>query len=237
MKPFLFKQFEIHHDECAMKVGTDGVLIGAWADVSKAHSILDIGTGTGLIAIMSAQKNENAQIIGIDIDESAVRQALKNVRLCNWKERIQIEHLSIQDYIKTHSAQRFDAIISNPPFFNAGSKAPKHQRHIARHAATLPYLDLIQSVKQLLSSDGKFSLILPLLEGKQFQNLALEHQLYVNRICNVHSKKDKPVERLLMEFQKIKQPLIEEKLIIQHEARNDWTDDYIQLTKAFYLKM
>jgi tRNA1Val (adenine37-N6)-methyltransferase len=237
LKPFRFKQFEIYHNECAMKVGTDGVLIGAWADVSKAQTILDIGTGTGLIAIMAAQKNKNAQIIGIDIDKSAVKQALKNVKLCAWNERLQIKHLSIQSFKEKYPTSHFDAIVSNPPFFKAGSKAPQHQRHIARHAAILSHVDLIQSVKQLLSSDGKFSLVLPTLEGKDFQLLALEYGLYLTRICKVHSKKNKPVERLLMEFQKRKSPLISENLIIQHEARNDWTDEYIRLTRAFYLKM
>jgi len=236
-KPFRFKQFAIFHDECAMKVGTDGVLIGAWADVAKASSILDIGTGTGLIAIMAAQKNEFAQIYGIDIDESAYFQALKNVNLCPWKERIGVKKIALQDFQNQNGENSFDAIITNPPYFVAGTKAPVQKRHIARHVAMLPHVELLKSVEILLSENGKFSIILPYQEGNNFQKLATEFSLYLTRICEVRSKKGKPVERLLMEFKKEEIPIIRKELIIQYEARNSWTPDYIELTKAFYLKM
>lgn len=236
-KPFLFKQFQIFHDECAMKVGTDGVLIGAWTDVSTAKTILDIGTGTGLIAIMSAQKNSIAEIDAIDIDSAAYYQAIKNVNLCQWKDRIRVHHLSVQDFTEQKKNTSYDVIVCNPPFFNAGTASNKQKRQIARHTNTLSYGDLIVSVDKLMSVEGKFSLILPRVEGVEFQKMANQKGLYLCRLTEVQSKKDKPVERLLMEFQREKKQIIKNQLTIQFEARNDWTPDYIDLTKAFYLKM
>ena len=236
-KPFLFKQFRIFHDECAMKVGTDGVLIGAWTDVIDAKSVLDIGTGTGLIAIMMAQKNSIANIDAIDIDNDAYHQALKNVDFCPWKDRISIYHKSIQDFIDEKSATKYNAIVCNPPFFNAGTASKVSNRQIARHTNTLSYDDLIDAVCELLAKDGKFSLILPRLEGIEFQEIAKTKGLYLARLTEVQSKKEKPVERLLMEFQREEKQMVKSQLIIQYESRNDWTPDYIALTKAFYLKM
>ena len=234
---FQFKQFDIYHDECAMKVGTDGVLVGAWANVTDAQNILDIGTGTGLITIMAAQRNSTAQITGIDIDESAYRQALKNAKLCKWQSRIKIKHSSLQNFLTEENKLSFQSIVSNPPYFNAGTQAPNNKRQTARHTQSLSYQELIEGVNHLLADNGKFSVILPHQEGLLFQKIASQFQLYLSRITNVHSKKGKPTERLLQEFQKRKQPLQKEKLIIQHEARNDWTTEYVLLTQSFYLKM
>lgn len=236
-KPFLFKQFRIFHDECAMKVGTDGVLIGAWTDITHAKTVLDIGTGTGLIAIMVAQKNLIAEIDAIDIDKAAYRQALKNVSLCQWKGRIKVHHQSVQDFINVERTFNYDVIVCNPPFFNAGTASNISNRQIARHTNTLSFDDLINAICELLSFNGKFSLILPRLEGAEFQEIAKTKGLYLTRLTEVQSKKDKPVERLLMEFQRKEKAVIHKQLVIQHEARNDWTLDYIALTKSFYLKM
>ena len=236
-KPFLFKQFRIFHDECAMKVGTDGVLIGAWAEVNDSKTILDIGTGTGLIAIMMAQKNAVAKIDAIDIDKAAYQQALKNVDLCQWKDRISVYHESVQDFMDKKTGFQYDKIICNPPFFNAGTASNISNRQIARHTNTLSFDDLIDTVGKLLSDNGKFSLILPRLEGAEFQEIAKTKGLYLTRLTEVQSKKEKPVERLLMEFQRKAQEVVTSQLVIQYEARNDWTPDYIALTKAFYLKM
>lgn len=217
-----------------MKVGTDGVLIGAWANHDGAKQILDIGTGTGLIAIMAAQKNTIAQIDAIDIDESASRQAEKNSSLCPWSTRIEVFHTGLQDF---STSKKYQSIVCNPPFFNAGTASHKNKRQIARHTSTLSYSDLLQGIQRLLDTNGKFSLILPYLEGLGFIKLAKDSQLLLTKLTEVHSKKEKPIERLLMEFQRKEQTLQKNQLIIQFEQRNDWTPEYIELTKAFYLKM
>ena len=155
MTGFRFKQFEILQDRCAMKVGTDGVLLGAWA--SGGTRILDIGCGTGLIALMMAQRFPAAQVVGIDIDEEACGQARENVTASPFGDRIDVAHCRLQDY----SGEEFDAIVSNPPFFLNSLKNPDSKRAMARHADTLPFRDLWQGVKRLLSENGIFSVVLP----------------------------------------------------------------------------
>lgn len=234
-KPFRFKQFEIYHDQCAMKVGTDGVLLGAWATVKEASKVLDIGTGTGMIAIMLAQRCQTAtQIHGVELNQEAYQQALENQDNCPWKERVEIFHQKIQDF---QSQEKYDVIVSNPPFFLAGTKSHNHQRNQARHTNELPFDDLLKSVDRLLSQKGKFSVILPYQEGKLFEEKALEYKLYCVRKTAVRSKKEKPLERFLLEFERENKAVQEDELIIQYEQRNHYTEDYIALTKDFYLNM
>ncbi len=236
-RPFQFKQFSIADDHCAMKVGTDGVLIGAWADTTQHQNILDIGTGSGLMAIMTAQKNKTTKIIGIEIDESAAKQASENVYNSPWANRIKIIHSPLSDFIQTHT-KKMDHIITNPPFFVTPAAAKNQKRNQARNTESLTQDELIYSVNLLLTQEGSFSLILPVNEGEIFIKKMKENNFFLQRICHVRPKKEKKTERLLMEFSK-REPyqIIEEELIIQHEKRNDWTEDYIQLTKEFYLGM
>ena len=236
-KPFHFKQFLIHHDQCAMKVGTDGVLLGAWADVLGDGNLLDIGTGSGLIAIMLAQRNAATHITGIEIDESAARQALWNTSLSPWKERLEILHLSFQDFIQSNQ-QQFSHIVSNPPFFQEGTNTSSKERNMARQTVSLSFEEIISGADNLLLKDGKLSVILPVTESDIFNKIAQQYGFYLNRKLEVKPKKDKNIERILMEFSKKEKIILEQKiLIIQHEKRNDWTDDYIELTGDFYLKM
>ncbi len=236
-RPFRFKQFEIYHDECAMKVGTDGVLVGAWANIKGANYILDIGTGTGLIAIMAAQKNKTATIDAIDIDDSAIHQATKNINNSPWKNRIHLYKQSLQNFISEENKLKYDLIISNPPYFNSGSEAPQKKRQIARHTETLSHIELAKGIAYLLAPTGKCAVILPYQEGLLFQKMMSQFDLHLSKLMKVQSKKDKPIERLLLEFQRKSTHTEETHLIIQHDDRNDWTTDYIQLTKAFYLHM
>jgi tRNA1Val (adenine37-N6)-methyltransferase len=237
IKPFLFKQFKIYHDHCAMKVGTDGVLLGAWTYLATDNQVLDIGTGSGLIAIMTAQKNTTAQIIGIEIDEAAALQAQENAKNSPWKNRLNIQHISLQEFVIKNNII-FDHIISNPPFFKKGTSTKSAERNQARQTYTLTFEDIILSAKKLLSLSGKISVILPPLEAELFISIANRNNFYLNRQLNIKPKKEKSIERVLMEFSQKKIAEIEIKeLIIQHEQRNDWTDDYIQLTGDFYLKM
>lgn len=235
-KPFQFKQFKIYHDRCSMRVGTDGVLLGAWANLSNTQSILDIGTGTGLIAIMAAQRNEIAKIDAVEIEDNAFEQALENITKCNWNERISVHHQSIQNFSVSTKTQ-YDIIISNPPFFLAGSKSDNHARNLARHAHSLTQNDLLEAVQKLLSPEGIFAVILPINEGLDFIEIAVKFSLFVNRLTHVKPKINKPFERLLIEFSRIKKERIENKLIIQYDNRNHYTPDYVDLTKQFYAIM
>ena len=159
---FSFKQFTVYHDRCAMKVGTDGVLLGAWVDVVSARNILDVGTGTGLISLMMAQRC-NAQIRAVDIDADAVEQARGNVAASPWQDRIEVE---LQDICHFTSETLFDVIVSNPPYFTDSLKCPERQRNIARHTDLLDFDKLAESAARLLHSEGVFSVIIP-ADGKE----------------------------------------------------------------------
>ncbi len=236
IQPFQFKQFSIQHDKCSMKVGTDGVLLGAWANMIDSETIIDIGTGTGLIAIMTAQRNEKAKITALEIDEAAALQATENAINSPWKNRIEIRHISLQDFIKKNDL-KFDHIISNPPFFQADNLSKSKQRDRARNTDSLGQEELIQAVSKLIKPKGIFSLILPEKEGNEFIIKMQNSSFHLNRLTEVKAKKEKKTERLLMEFSNIKKECFQNKLVIQHEKRNDWTEEYIHLTRDFYLKI
>lgn len=237
-KDFQFKEFLICQDRCAMKVGTDGVLLGAWVDVKDAKNILDIGAGTGVIAIMLGQrtKDQVSSVHGIEIDPISAKQAKENMEAAPWSNRLSLFEQSIQDYAKSTS-QDYDLIVSNPPFFSGGTFSQNQDRNDVRHTIKLPHGDLLSAVRTLLAPEGKFCVILPLIEGMRFKEMAAGYNLNCTKVTKVRPKKDKPVERLLLQFERNDLPAIEDELVIQKEARNDWTDEYIELAKAFYLKM
>jgi len=230
---FQFKQFNVHHDQCAMKVGTDGVLLGSWVQLNKEKHILDAGTGTGLIALMMAQKSK-ALIDAIDIDVDAFQQAKKNVDNSPWLNRINVFLCSLQ-YFAINPLHKYDLIVSNPPYYIDAAKAGTLSRNVARHTdETLSFDDLIASVIQLLKPDGRFCLILPCKESAVFFPKAYSKGLFCNRITRVKTKKEKQEKRLLMEFSFVKKPLRDEWLIIQ-EDESSFTPEYIELTKDYYL--
>lgn len=233
---FKFKQFEIRQDKCSMKIGTDGVLLGAWVDVEGAEHILDIGTGSGVIGIMLGQRNTYAHIHGVEIDELSFEQTQENMAKCPWADRLSAFHTSVQDFAKARKGP-YDLIVSNPPFFSGGTFSFKQDRNSVRHTVKLPHGDLLSAVRTLLSEKGRFALVLPLIEGLRFKELAERYSLYCHRITEVKPKVEKPIERLLMEFGRAPKDLKKDELIIQYEGRNEWTEEYIALTKAFYLKM
>lgn len=234
--PFHFKQFTIEQDRCPMKVGTDGVLLGAWADVAGADQVLDIGTGTGVIAIMLGQRAPEATIHGVEVDEEAFLQAEENMHRAPWADRLRAFHTSIQEFTRHHPHQ-YDLIVSNPPFFSGGTFSTNQDRTSVRHTVKLPHGDLLISVRSLLAPEGKFCVILPLIEGLRFQELAESYHLYCTKVTEVRPKKEKPVERLLLQLERQKKEVRKDELIIQHEGNNEWTEKYIALTGAFYLKM
>src|ERR1700752_3281199 len=183
---FVFKKFTVFQHDSAHKVGTDAVLIGAWAQVEKAKSILDIGTGTGIIALMMAQKSQ-AHIDAIDIEQSSYKQACENVKHASWQERISVQQISLQDYVKS-CEKKFDIIITTPPYFVDSFKAPDEERSHARHNDTLPFADLIDGVKHLLEPNGKFYIILPTKEAGDFKHLAEKKGLHLSKRMRVKTK-------------------------------------------------
>jgi len=234
---FKFKQFEIEQKKAAMKVGTDGCLLGAWVGVEGAIRILDIGTGTGLIAIMMAQRNPLASIEGIDIDESAIDEATTNMKGSPWSDRLQAIQTSLQDFAVLRT-NRYDLIVSNPPFFIAGKMPENQSLAAAKHAVSLSPLELIQGIVPLLLPEGRLGLILPPIEGAAFVKMAeKDFGFYLNKLTLVRPKKDKKVERWLIEMSRIPTELLHNELVIQYEARNDWTPSFTLLLKDFYLKM
>ncbi|MCB0375502.1 MAG: methyltransferase [Sinomicrobium sp.] len=219
-----------------MKVGTDGVLLGAWVGVEGSKTILDVGSGSGVIAIMLAQRTKKAQVHAVEIDGESCGQARENMERSPWADRLEVFHNSIQDFSAV-SDRKYDLIVSNPPFFTGGNLSYNQDRNSVRHTIKMSHHDLLASVQKLLSIDGRFCVILPYIEGLRFCELATTYQLYNSRITEVQPKVDKPVERLLLQFEKTKKSTQIDQLVIQHEKRNDWTADYKALTKAFYLKI
>jgi tRNA1Val (adenine37-N6)-methyltransferase len=238
VKPFHFKQFSIEQDRCTMKVGTDGVLLGAWADVGGTKNVLDIGTGTGIIAIMLAQRSSPAATIhAVEIDEEACSQANENMQKTPWASRLQAFHTSIQHFSKKENT-RYDLIVSNPPFFSGGTFSSSQDKTSVRHTVKLPHGDLLSSVRSLLHENGRFCVILPHIEGLRFMEIASSYNLYCTKMTEVLPKPDKQVERLLIQLERHVKPLAKDSLIIQTgEKNNDWTDDYMKLTGDFYLKI
>ena len=216
-----------------MKVGTDGVLLGAWANCENSKSILDIGTGTGLIALMLAQRS-NAIIDAVEIDESACLQAKENVEKTTWKDSIQILNLPFQEFCRSTNA-KYDLIVSNPPYFQNSLFAPDKKRTDARHNSNLELEELLDGALELLTEDGALSLILPYLEGNFFILKASEKNLYCTRQTKVLPKPGRESKRLLLEFMKIKKPLVEQEIIIELNKRHEYSDAYKNLTKEFYL--
>jgi len=234
---FRFKQFSIEQNESLMKVNTDGVLLGAWSDAGQKGKILDVGTGTGLIALMLAQRNVTAKITGLDVDRNAFEQANQNFKNSPFSDRLCAIHSSVQDFEKV-SEVKFDLIISNPPYFSDGIFSQNENKANVRHTIYLTHTDLLRSVVSLLKNDGHFDLILPYAEGIKFVKLAEKLEFHLQHIVNVRSKSDKPIERMLLRFGRTKEKLLEEEIII-HDATDpyNYSKQFRNLTEAFYLFM
>ncbi len=230
---FKFKQFTIHQSGCAMKVGTDGVLLGAWAAVRDGNA-LDLGCGSGLIALMLAQRSK-AGVLGIDIEAGAAAQAHENVDKSLWKDRVAIEKISIQEFVVLAKPRQFDTIVCNPPFFENSKEAPEYERTLARHAVQLSWSDLIHAVDFLLEERGVFSLIIPFNQVGRFTEQAVKSGLFNSRRCHVIPRPGKNPKRCLLEFQKKEVPLIEDELVVELDKRHEYSDAYKKLTKDFYL--
>jgi tRNA1Val (adenine37-N6)-methyltransferase len=235
---FRFQQFTVFQDRCAMKVGTDGVLLGAWVSVQGAQRILDIGTGTGLIALMLAQRSQGqtppVRIDAVELDAEACRQAQNNVRRSPWPDRIQVHPGSIQAYA-TACSDRYDLLVSNPPFFANVSKAQSPARTLARHNDTLPTGDLLQIAVQLLRERGRLAVIYPPAVAQPFQAQAEAWGLFCHRKLYVKSTPESPIKRILLELSATAAGCQEASLTLE-TARHVYTPEFMALVKDFYLR-
>lgn len=232
---FQFKQFTVHQDKCAMKVGTDGVLLGAWTDTSLCKRMLDIGTGTGVIALILAQRSE-AAIDAIDIDSDACLQAQENADASPFRKQIQVVHAALADYA-CRCSTLYDRIVSNPPYFSNSLRCSDQQRNMARHNDTLPLDELLQTSRKLLAPKGRIALILPYDQKEELTKESQRQNLFPVRKTTVVSVFGLPPKRLLVELTAESSLLPTENQLTIEQDNHSYSDAYIQLTKAFYLKM
>jgi len=218
---FAFKQFVIHQDRCAMKVGTDGVLLGAWA--RGGSRILDVGTGTGLIALMLAQRYPDGSVTAIDIDEAAARQAAENAAQSPFADRVSVACQPVQEHCGC-----YDAVVCNPPFFIGSLPAPDRRRSLARHAETLTYEQLMTAGNRLLDDDGELSVVVPFDYRKRMEDAAIIEGFFPSRVCAVKTVARKSARRYLLAFRRTPCQCEHEELVVGDEA-------YGGLTEAFYL--
>jgi len=233
---FKFKKFDVQQEKSAMKVNTDSVLLGCWVDVEKIEKVLDVGTGTGLIALMMAQRNEQAIIHGVEIEEGAFEEARTNFAQAQWSNRLTAFHSPIQDF--DHEVAPYDLIICNPPFFTGGTLSENQKRSSVRHTVKLPNNELLRSVRRLLSKDGRFAVVLPYIEGLRFIEMAKTYGFCLFRQAEVFPRADRSVNRLLIELGLNKCETVESSQIAIYKSDDsrEYTAAYIELTSAFYLK-
>ncbi len=235
-KPFAFKYFKISQDKCAMKIGTDGVLLGAWSSLKKnPFSILDIGAGTGILSLMLAQRSEAELIDAIEIDANTYEQCVENFEQSPWGDRLFCYHASLEEFTE-EIEDKYDLIICNPPFYSEDFKTDNKQRDLARFQDAMPFEHLLKSVSQLLSPLGSFNVVIPFKEEAYFTELASSLNLFPNRTLHIKGNPDALIKRSLIEFSFQNTDSETSELIIERQ-RHEYTEDYINLTKDFYLKM
>lgn len=233
---FSFKQFNVQQDRCAMKIGTDGVLLGAWTPlINNPYNLLDIGAGTGILSLMLAQRSNLEQIDAIEIDEGAYEQCVENFEASPWSDRLFCFHAGLDEFVDDPEDQ-YDLIISNPPFYTDTFKSENTQRDIARFEDALPFEELIEAADLLLSDNGIFSVIIPYKEETKFVSMCKELELFPLKITRVKGTPTAEIKRSLLAFTRIEQTPIIDELTIEI-SRHQYTPEYIALTEDFYLKM
>ncbi|MDO4229404.1 MAG: methyltransferase [Capnocytophaga sp.] len=234
---FQFKQFSVSQAQSAMKIGTDGVLLGAWTPIdSNPETILDIGAGTGVLALMLAQRTSAGTIDAVEVDEEAYVECAENFENSPWADRLFCYFASFQEFVEEMQGEQYDLIISNPPFYTVNYKTIDEAKNKARFEEALPFEELIAGVTQLLAPQGFFSVIIPFAEEENFVTLARKNGLYPTKITQVKGNAQTEIKRSLILFSKTNSISIYDLLIIEKE-RNIYTEKYIELTKDFYLKM
>ncbi len=239
-KPFKFKQFNVNQDRCAMKIGTDGVLLGAWTPVSQnPFSILDIGTGTGVIALMLAQRSQAEVVDALELDEDAYEQAVENFEASPWGDRLFCYHAHLYEFA-TEIEDTYDLIVCNPPYFEGSTQLEEQQgsaREQARFEDAMPFELLVASVNQLLEEEGIFCVVIPQMREEEFIRLAAKANLYPQKITRVHGNSDVPAKRSLICFSRNNESTAQVDSLIIETERHQYTDAYQNLVKDFYLKM
>ncbi|MCE9841178.1 tRNA(1)(Val) (adenine(37)-N(6))-methyltransferase TrmN [Proteus terrae] len=234
---FTFKQFFVAHDKCEMKVGTDGVLLGAWAPIDNVKRALDIGTGSGLIALMLAQRASQIEHLdGIELDEKAASQATENAQESQWRSLIHIHHDDIYHYAE-QAQNKYDLIVSNPPYFEPAIACRNDVREQARYTKTLTHEGLLDSAQSLITEDGLFCVVLPYSIGEQFIEIAEKKEWNIAKRVNIKDSADKPYHRILLAFQRQNQSSVEcsiDELIIRNNEGH-YTDKFRSWVTDFYL--
>ncbi|NVK09997.1 MAG: methyltransferase [Tenacibaculum sp.] len=239
MKPFEFKEFTVHQDKTAMKVGTDAVLLGAWCNLGDfPDAMLDVGSGTGVISLMLAQRSDAMTIDAVEVDGDAYQQTVENFEQSDWGDRLFCYNASFVEFAEEMSEEEeeYDIIVSNPPFYTDNYETEDLARNKARFTSSLSFEELLKGVSEILSENGRFSTIIPFKEEVDFIKLAKKHNLYLNRVCRVKGNPMSEIKRSLLELSFTESSIQEEELIIETK-RHQYTDAYINLTKDFYLKM
>lgn len=237
MSKFEFKQFSVSQARAAMKVGTDGVLLGAWCPVNNnPTTILDIGTGTGVIALMLAQRTDALQIDAFDIEEDAFEEASENFDNSIWNDRLFCFHAGLDEYID-EPEDEYDLIVCNPPFYSEDFKTNNEQRDLARFQEAMPFEDLVEAADLLLSDNGIFAVIIPYKEEQKFIELCADVELFPIKVTRVRGNPTSQIVRSLLAFKRFELPVLEADEIAIEINRHEYTDEYIALTKDFYLKM
>jgi tRNA1Val (adenine37-N6)-methyltransferase len=233
---FRFKQFAVRHDRAGMKVGTDGVLLGAWAPLDgRPASILDIGAGTGLIALMLAQRSDAPTIDAVEVEAAAYEQCVENFEASPWNDRLFCYHCSLQEFA-AEVEEPYDLLVSNPPFYGEVASTGNPARDTARQRTSLPFETLLEAVRRLMAPGGRFCAVLPHREEAAFTALAREAGLYPGRITRVRGNPQAPLSRSLLAFTDAPTRLVEDALTIE-KVRGQYTEAYQDLTRDFYLKM
>lgn len=233
---FQFKQFSIHHDRCAMKIGTDSVLLGAWCPIdNKPFSVLDIGAGTGILSLMLAQRTHAEQIDALEIDENAYEQCVENFESSPWSDRLFCYHAGLDEFVDDPEDE-YDIIISNPPFYSENYKTDNDSRDLARFQDALPFEELVDAASLLLSENGIFAVIIPYKEEERFIDLCAEAELFPVKVTRVKGSHTTPIVRSLLAFKRYELSVLEADELIIEINRHEYTDNYINLTKEFYLK-
>lgn len=233
---FEFRQFTIKQDSCAMKVGTDAVLLGAWSNfgtTDRECRILDIGTGTGILAIMAAQKNPAAIIDAVEIDHEAFLQASENVKSCQWKENIKVTESNVSDFAPE---RKYDFIVSNPPYFDKSLKSPDSQRSVARHTDTLSFDELAASINRLLDNEGSAYIIIPADAEDSMCGSAISHSLCISHKANIITKEGQQAKRIILVLRHKTATYTEETITIRN-ADGTFTEQYVKMTGDFYFRL
>lgn len=240
MTTFTFKKFSVNQDRCAMKIGTDGVLLGAWTPlINNPYNVLDIGAGTGILSLMLAQRSSTEQIDAIEIDEDAYEQCVENFEASPWGDKLFCFHAGLDEFVDEfvdEPEDEYDLIISNPPFYTDDYKSDNSSRDLARFEDALPFEELIEAAALLLSDNGIFSVIIPYKEENRFVTMCKKLDLFPLKITRVKGTPTSEIKRSLLAFCRMEQAPLVDELIIEI-SRHNYTSEYIELTKDFYLKM